>query len=99
MNFYDEDLRILTSLIQAVHRFSDLEEIYRVALDSIMELENVDMAMIYLVDEDRKEAILQAHRNVTEDYIRRAGRIPYPKGAIWKTVIEGKPRYVADIDK
>jgi hypothetical protein len=30
---YNEDLRILTSLIQAVHKFSDLEETYTVSLD------------------------------------------------------------------
>ena len=44
MNFHDEDLRILTSFIQAVHNFSSSEEIYRVALDSVMELDNIDIS-------------------------------------------------------
>jgi len=59
----------------------------------------VDMVMIYLVDEDRKEAILQAHRNMPEDYIRRAGRIPYPKGITWKVIESGEIMNVEDAQK
>src|SRR5581483_10434181 len=99
MDFHDEDLRILTSLIKVVHKFSDLDEIYRVALDSVMELENIDMAMVYLVDEDRKEAILQAHRNLPEDYIIRASRIPYPKGVTWKVINSGTILNIEDIQR
>jgi GAF domain-containing protein len=93
------DLEILTSIIQAVHNSSDLEEIYRVALDSVMELENVDMVMIYLVDEGRREAVLRAQRNVPEDYIRRASRIPYPKGITWKVINTGRMLNVEDAQK
>src|SRR5246500_2268657 len=85
----NKDLEILTGLIQAVHRSSNLEEIYRIALDSVVELENVDMVMIYLVDEQRQHAVLQAHRNLPEDYVRRASRIPYPKGITWKVINTG----------
>lgn len=94
-DFYEElkqknkDLELLTKIIQAVHKSSDLEEIYKVALDSVMELENVDMAMIYLVDEEKREAILQSYRNLPEDYITRAGRVPSPKGVTWKVINSG----------
>ncbi len=54
------------------------------------ELDNVDMAFIYLVDKARKEAVLQAHRNLPEDYIRRARTIPYPKGVTWEILNTGK---------
>jgi PAS domain S-box-containing protein len=105
IGFYDEleqrnkDLEILTNLIQAVHKSPDLEEIYRVALDSVMELENVDMVMIYLVDEQRQEAVLQAHRNVPEDYMRRASSIPYPKGITWKVINTGSMLNVENAQK
>jgi len=100
IDFYNnEDLRILTSLIQAVHKFSNLEEIYRVALDSVTELENVDMAMIYLVDERKREAVLKAYRNLPEDYIERARRIPYPKGVTWKVINTGKILNIEDVQK
>lgn len=60
LNQKNEDLKILNSLIQVVHKSSNLEEIYNVALDSVMELENVDMAAIYLVDEEKREAVPEA---------------------------------------
>jgi signal transduction histidine kinase len=95
----NENLKILIGLIQAVYQFTNLEEIYKVALDSIMGLENVDMPMVYLIDERKNEAVLQAHRNVPEDYIKRAGRIPYPKGSTWKVINAGKILNVENIQK
>jgi two-component system NtrC family sensor kinase len=105
LSFYEElsqrnrNLEILTGLIQAVHKFSNLDEIYKVALDSITELENVDIVMIYLVDEQKREAVLKAHRNLSEDYIRRAERIPYPKGITWKVISTGRVINIEDIQK
>lgn len=95
----EEDLKILTALIQTVHKSSSLEEIYRVAVDSVMELENVDMTAIYLVDEEARVAVLQAQRKFPEDFIRRAGRIPYPKGITWKVINSGRMLNVEDARK
>jgi PAS domain S-box-containing protein len=94
-----KDLEILTSLIRAVHKSSNLEEVYNVALDSIGVLENMDMAAIYLVDEEKREAVLQAHRNFPEAYIKRAARIPYPKGITWKIINSGQILNVEDAQK
>jgi signal transduction histidine kinase len=96
----NEDLAILISLIQAVHKSSDLEEIYRVALSSAVKLENVDMASIYLVDEEKKrEAVLRAHRNLPYFLVKRAGRIPYPIGITWKAINSGKIFNIEDLQK
>jgi PAS domain S-box-containing protein len=99
LNRRNKDLEILNTITQAVHQSLELEEVYKVALDMTIALENIDMAMIYLVDKDRKEAILQAHRNVPEDYIRSAGRIPYPKGITWKVINTGEIINVEDAQK
>src|SRR5579885_899899 len=96
MSSYEEitqrnrDLEILTKIIQAVHKSPDLEEAYTRALDSVMKLENVDMAAVYLVDKQRNEAVIQAHRNLPEGFVQRAGRIPYPRGATWEVINTGK---------
>ena len=60
----NKELEILNTITQAVHISLDLEEIYNIALNMTSELESVDMASIYLVDRDREEAVLQAHRNL-----------------------------------
>ncbi len=95
----EEDLLALNTLMKAVHRFLDLREVYDVALDIVMDMENVDMAMIYLVDKEKKEAVLQAHRNFPEFYPQRAGRIPYPKGITWKVIDTGAIVNIEDAQK
>jgi len=94
-----KDLEILNTITQAVHQSLELEDVYKIALDMTTDLENVDMVMIYLVDDDRKEAVLQAQRKLTEDYIHRAGTIPYPKGITWKIINTGEIVNIEDIQK
>lgn len=74
------ELAALNAIATAVHRSLELEEVYRLALDAVVRLVNLDVVGIYLVDEDTREAVLQAQRGFSEDYVRRAGRIKYPKG-------------------
>lgn len=86
----EDELRIVNSVIQAVNHSLNLEEIFGIALEKIIELEYGDIVGIYLVDEARNEAVLQEHRNLPEEFVQRAGRIPYPKGATWKVINTGK---------
>jgi len=94
-----KDLEILHAISNAVHQSFDLQHIYNTALDIATTLQDVDLAFIYLISEDRKEAVLQAHRNLTEDYIRRAGRIAYPKATTWKVLNSGQVLNIEDIQK
>ncbi|MGQ0792915.1 MAG: GAF domain-containing protein [Deltaproteobacteria bacterium] len=94
-----KDLKILVSVVQAVHKSFDLHEVYKVALDSVTELENVDMSSIYLVDERTREAVLQAERNFPRAFIERAGRIPEGKGLTWKAIAAGKILNIEDVQK
>lgn len=95
----NRELELLTGLIQAVHKSTDLQKIYSIALDLVTSLENVDMVAIYLVDKERREAILEAQKNLPEDYIRRAGRIPCHKGITWKVIDTGMMLNVEDAQK
>jgi GAF domain-containing protein/DNA-binding CsgD family transcriptional regulator len=93
------DLEILHTITSAVHESFDLHHTYNVALDMVLTLKDVDMAFIYLISEDRKEAVLQAHRNLTEAYLSKASIIPYPKGITWKLLSAGQVFNVEDIQK
>jgi PAS domain S-box-containing protein len=95
----EEELLALNTLMKAVHKFLDLREVYDVALDVIMNMENMDMAIIYLVDKEKKEAVIQASRNLPEFYLQRAGRIPYPKGITWKIIESGAVKNIEDAQK
>jgi DNA-binding CsgD family transcriptional regulator/signal transduction protein with GAF and PtsI domain len=93
------NLEILHMITSAVHESFDLQHIYNIALDAVLTLKDVDMAFIYLISEDRKEAVLQAHRNLPEDYLSRASIISYPKGTTWKLLNSGEVFNVEDIQK
>ncbi len=92
-------LEILHTISAAVHQSFNLQHIYNTALDIAINLQDIDIAVIYLVNENRKEAVLQAHRNLTDDYISRAGRIAYPKATTWKVINSGQVLNIKDIQK
>ena len=84
LNKRNKDLEILHTITEMVHKSLDLEEVYKIALDMTMEMESVDIAFIYLTDNKRENAVLQAYRNLPDDYLRRAKYL-IPK------VLHGKP--------
>lgn len=77
---------VLNTLSRLVTRTRDLQEIYKVSADFLNDMEYVDMVMIYVVDEDTNQAVLEAHRNLTPDYIARASRVDRPKGITWRVI-------------
>ncbi|NIP39863.1 MAG: GAF domain-containing protein [Candidatus Dadabacteria bacterium] len=77
---------VLNSLSRLVTRTRDLQEIYKTSADFLNEMEHVDMVMIYVVDEDTNQAVLEAHRNVSQDYLARASRVNRPKGITWRVI-------------
>ncbi|HEX9665631.1 MAG TPA: EAL domain-containing protein [Thermodesulfobacteriota bacterium] len=89
---------IISRTTRSVHQSIDLQEVMEHAVESIREnIDLVDAIAIYLVEGE--EAVLKSHRGLTDRYIKLAGRIPYPKGFTWKTIIDRKPRYCPDVDQ
>ncbi|MEQ9619758.1 MAG: PAS domain S-box protein [Deltaproteobacteria bacterium] len=94
-NRYEE---IISTVTRIVHQSLDLNEVLENAVDVISKnVENASVVMTYFVEHDT--AVLQTNRGLTEEYIRKAGRIPFGKGAVWHTILEGKCRYVSNIDE
>ena len=92
------DLEILNTITQAVHRSLDLDEVCNIALNKTIELDSVDMAFIYMVvGGEEKQAVLHAQRNLPENYVSRAGKIPYPNGTTWKVINSGKIANIENI--
>ena len=89
---------IINSVIKSVHQSIDIQEVYENAVESMSN--NIDGAKsvgIFLVEGE--EAVLKAYRGIPDWFVKRIRKIPRPKGLIWRTIIEGKPRYVADADE
>lgn len=92
-----EDLQIITPMIEAVHKEMNLEDIYNVALDSMISLKSVDMAAIYLINDDRNTAILEAQKNFPKSFVNEAGRISKPTGLTWKVISSGSMLNIEDV--
>ncbi|HEX3034633.1 MAG TPA: PAS domain S-box protein, partial [Thermodesulfobacteriota bacterium] len=89
---------VISTVTRAVHQSLNLQDVLENAVDAMSK--NMDLAedvCIYLVEGET--AVIKAHRNLPKWYIERAGKIPYPIGFTWKTIIEGKPIYCPDIEK
>lgn len=89
---------IISTVTRDVHQSINLQEVLENAVESMsVNIELMEHIGIYLVEGE--EAVLKAHRGLTDRYIKQAERIPYPKGATWETIIKGKPSYVADTNQ
>ena len=95
----DKNLGILVRIVEAVHNSSDLKEIYNTALDLVVELEKVDMATIYIVEEATGDAVMKANRGFPDDYVKNAGRIHSSRGITWKVINSGEILNVEDVHK
>jgi PAS domain S-box-containing protein len=90
--------KIISAVTRSVHQSINLEDVLENAVDAMSKnIDRADLIGIYFVE--GKEAVIKAYRSLSDRYMERAGRILYPKGFTWKTITEGKPSYVADVDK
>jgi PAS domain S-box-containing protein len=89
---------IVGAVTRSVHQSTDLETVLENAVQAIMgNIEKADNAAIYFVEGE--EAVLKANRGYVDWYVRRVGRIPYPRGYAWKVIMDEEPRYCPDVDK
>ncbi|MFQ5787007.1 MAG: ATP-binding protein [Thermodesulfobacteriota bacterium] len=94
-NQYESIINIIT---RSVHQSINLQEVLENACETMNKnMDGVENISIHLIEGE--EAIIKAYRGFPDWYIELVRRIPYPQGATWKTIIEGKPRYVADVDQ
>jgi PAS domain S-box-containing protein len=89
---------IISAVTQSVYLSINPQHVLENAVESMSKnIDGVDSVSIYLVEGE--EAALKVHRGLPDWFIEKAGRIPYPEGATWKTITEGKPIYCADVDQ
>ncbi|MGH7791836.1 MAG: GAF domain-containing protein, partial [Thermodesulfobacteriota bacterium] len=88
---------IISTVTRSVHRSINLQDVLENAVESMSRnIDGVDTVAIYMAEGE--EAVLKTHRGFTDSYISRAGRIPYPRGLTWRTIVDGKARYCEDVE-
>ncbi|HWP92982.1 MAG TPA: GAF domain-containing protein [Thermodesulfobacteriota bacterium] len=89
---------IISKVTQSVHRSIDLQDVLENAVEAMSEnINGTDNVSIYIVEGE--DAVLKAYKGYPDWFIEQVGRIPYPKGFTWKTIIERKPVYCSDTDQ
>jgi len=69
---------------------NDAQDIYQGSADILLNLENINMVMVYLIDQPSNQAVIVSHRNVPEAYLERAARIDRPRGITWQLITENR---------
>lgn len=88
---------VINTVTLAVHKSIDLQTVMENSVEALSRhMEPVKNICIYLVEDG--EAVMKSHRGYPAWFVNRVGRIPYPRGFTWKTIIEGKTLYVPDTD-
>lgn len=94
INRYETVVGIVT---RSVHKAVDLRTVLENAVQAIQQnMKTVNHVSIYLAE--GSVAVVHAHRGYPEWFIRRAGRVQFPKGAVWRTIIDGRTLYIPDTD-
>lgn len=96
--------KVINAVTRSVHQSLDVSEVFKNAVEAIYgEVGEARHVMIYMIENtDEKEptpcAVLRAQCGQQDSSIERVKRIPYPEGTTWKTITDGKPRFVSDGD-
>ncbi|MGH7807642.1 MAG: PAS domain S-box protein, partial [Thermodesulfobacteriota bacterium] len=89
---------ITSSFTKSIHQSANPEEVLESAVEVIINnLDDADNVSIFLVE--GQEAVLKAYRGYPDWFIEKIKRTTYPKGFIWKTIIEEKPILCADVEQ
>ena len=88
----NENLSILSAIVEKVHGSADLDLIFETFLDMIGGMTMIDIMCVYLVEGEgeEREAVLRIERGLDPKCIEKAGRIPYPKGVTWHVIDTGE---------
>ena len=98
--------RVISAVTKSIHRSLELDQVFENAARAInKEIQEAEQVVVYMVEEKKEAgettpvAVIKASSGYEKWHIDHIRRIPYPKGTTWNTIIEGKSRYVPDIDK
>ncbi|MEW6146203.1 MAG: GAF domain-containing protein [Thermodesulfobacteriota bacterium] len=87
--------RIIYTVAGMVHSSVDFDEVLRLTIDSLRQnIKNADFIAVFFVEGN--EAVMKAEYGYGENFIRKIEKIPYPRGLTWRTIIEGRTRFVPD---
>jgi len=92
----EKRLAALNQISSTVSQSLELSKVLSSAIDSITDVMQVDVAMVFLVDEKTGELTCAAYRGVSAEFIRRVDRLKLGEGFNGRVVETGESLYVED---
>jgi len=74
----------------------ELKQILNSSIDGIIEILNVDAALIFLLNQEAGELVLHAHRGVSDEFVRSIGRLKIGEGLNGRVAETAEPTFIKD---
>ncbi|HVY55096.1 MAG TPA: GAF domain-containing protein, partial [Thermodesulfobacteriota bacterium] len=89
--------KIIYSIAARVHSSVDFDEVLRLTINGLRQnIKNADFIAIYFVEGN--EAVMKSVYGHDLNFRKKVEKIPYPRGLTWRTIIEGRTRFVPDTE-
>jgi len=92
----EKRLATLNAVSNMLSRSFELEEVLRSALDMVMEVMEIEVALIYFLDKEAQELRLMAYEGVSEKFAHNIDRIKVGEGFNGQVAATGEPLVVDD---
>ena len=91
-----ERLATLNEISSLVSRSLELEDVLNVAADKIKEVMNLDIVLIFLLNEENKELELKAYRGISDDFAAALKGLKVGEGFCGKAAQTGELQLIED---
>ncbi|MBA7667020.1 hypothetical protein ES703_75105 [subsurface metagenome] len=95
----EKRLATLNAVSNMLSRSFELEEVLRSALDMVMEVMEIEVALIFFLDEEAQELKLMAYEGVSEKFARNMDRMKLGEGFNGRVAVTGQPLVVENFPR
>lgn len=94
-------LQALHTVATAISQSLDLDEVFRIALDTTLEVMGLDMGVAFLLDESLNELVFKYHRNMVPELVESFKRknLSLNEGIAGRVARTGKPEIIVNVNE
>jgi len=92
----EKRLAALNQIVSTVSQSLDLNQVLESAIDNVVNVMQVDIAWIYLLNEEGDELVMSVYRGVPEEVIKALDRLKVGEGFNGRVAQSGEPMLVED---
>jgi len=92
----ERQLAVLNQIASTVSQSLDLNQVLDSAIGNVVDVMQVDIAWIYLLDEEFGELVMSVHRGILEEVVKGVDRLKVGEGFNGRVAQTGEPLFVYD---